>query len=238
MTREPEADQNETLGGLVTSTPGAAEVFETLGLDYCCGGAQSLGDACRRHGLDVQAVRLLLQASRAKGAGDGPDPHDLTRASMRELCEHIVVRHHGPLRVALTRMTKLLATVARVHGAVHPELVDLQSAFKALRTELEEHLLVEEETLFPACATLDDTTAAPLPDDVIEHLRDEHRGVGEALGVIRELCDGFDESRAVCASHRQLLSGLRSFELDMHQHVHEENNILFPRALAHAAPGP
>ncbi len=225
-----------TLGDLVAATPGAAALFERLGVDYCCGGARTLDDACKHHGLDAATVETMLDAMRAEHVGNGPDAHDLANASFGQLCGHIVVRHHGPLRVALTRSTKLLETVGRVHGAAQPELRDLGDVFAALRADLEAHLRLEEDTLFPACVELDGPAVTSVPDEaILEHLRDDHQSVGRALGTIRRLCCDFDESRALCATHRELLRSLHSFELDLHQHVHEENNVLFPRVLAAVA---
>lgn len=222
-----------TVGELVVANPDAAAVFEQLGVDYCCNGTRTLEDACRHHGLDPATVAAMLDATRAKHTGADVDAPDLSTASFRELCEHIVVRHHGPLRVSLTRITKVLETVVRVHGATRPELGVVRDAFAALSSDLEAHLQLEEDTLFPACARLDGVIATPVPDDdLLEHLKDDHHGVGAALSRIRELCGDYDETRALCGTHRELLRSLHRFELDMHQHVHEENNVLFPRVLA------
>lgn len=227
-----------TLGELVVSTPGAAELFERLGLDYCCDGARSLDEACQGRGVDAATVRAMLEHVRRERTDDPPDPHDMSDASLRELCEHIVVRHHGPLRVALTRLTKLLETVARVHGASTPTLVDLQGDFGVLRADLEQHLLLEERTVFPACARLDNVLATAAPDEeLLDHLRDDHQDVGAALARMRGLCEDYDESRALCATHGELLRSLHAFELDLHQHIHEENNVLFPRVMALVGPG-
>lgn len=226
-----------TLGDLVVATPGAAALFERLGLDYCCGGARTLDDACERHGLDAAAVQTMLEAVRAEPSGDGVTSRDLSEASFRQLCDHIVVRHHGPLRVALTRINKLLETVVRVHGPAQDDLGELHDVFAALRTQLEAHLRLEEDTLFPACVRLDGLTVAPVPDDdLLDHLRGDHESAGEALGTIRRLCRDFDERRSLCGTHRELLRALQRFELDLHQHVHEENNVLFPRVLAVVGP--
>jgi regulator of cell morphogenesis and NO signaling len=222
-----------TLGDLVVATPGAAALFERLGIDYCCGGARTLDAACREHGIDAGTVRAMLEVMGAQNAAENAGVHDLSNASFRELCEHIVVRHHGPLRVALTRISKLMETIVRVHGAARSDLGELQDVFAALRSDLEAHLRLEEDTLFPACAGLDGGVVTLLPDDeLLEHLRDDHQSVGSALRRIRELCGDYDEALALCGTHREVLRSLRSFELDLHQHVHEENNVLFPRVLA------
>lgn len=233
MTAERNGAAADTVGDLVVASPGAAALFEQLGVDYCCNGTRTLADACRHHGLDTATVGAQLDAVRAAHAGEDADAPDLLQASFRELCEHIVVRHHGPLRVSFTRNTKLLGTVVRVHGATRPDLGHVRDAFAALSSDLEAHLRLEEDTLFPACARLDGVIATPVPDDdLLEHLKDDHHGVGAALSRIRELCGDYDETGALCATHRELLRSLHRFELDMHQHVHVENNVLFPRVLA------
>lgn len=217
-----------TLGAIVVSCPAAAMLFEDLGLDYCCGGDDTLERACRVSGLDPQGVRLKLDALRAEPAR--PDtPANLATASIAELCEHIVVRRHGPLRVDLQRIDALLATVVRVHGEAHPELLAVQDQFATTRRELETHMRLEEETLFPACCALardDEATFDPL---LLDALRDDHDGTGDALRELRRLSGGYDTEVSLCATHRLLLQSLSAVEADIHVHVHEENNVLFPK---------
>ena len=227
-------DRTPTLGELVLEQPGAAALFERLGLDYCCGGGRTLELACGQHGLDARTVRLLLQALADEPRGPDLEAHDVARATIPELCEHIVARHHDPLRRDLPRVSDLLATVVRVHGKAHRELHDLQRLFSAIRDELEEHLRVEEEALFPACLALDDDPAA-FDRDLLVLLEDDHASTGDALCALRELAGGYRTDAALCSTHRTLLRSLRAFEVDMHQHVHEENNVLFPRVRARIA---
>lgn len=221
------------LGAIVREQPRAAELFERLGLDYCCGGRQTLADACVRRGLDPAAVVALLDALPPDGADDGSRAaHAVAQASITELCEHILIRHHGPSHPAMDRVAHLLATVVRVHGDDHPELVDVQRLFAATRSELEAHMQVEESTLFPACRALDARRGAgnaAFDERLLALLEDDHASTGDALGALRERAGGFDTSAALCATHAMLLGELRAFEADLHQHVHEENNILFPR---------
>ena len=224
-------DHSASLAELVVAQPKAAAVLEHLRLDYCCGGATSLSEACARRGLDAATVAALLDA-----LGDGSlergdhAAHDVRRASITELCDHIVVAHHGPLRPTLDRIDHLLGTVVRVHGAQQRSLFDVDRLFAALRSDLEEHMNVEERRLFPACRALE----APGDDEsfdgaLLALLEDDHAATGDAMCAIRELTGDFDDRQARCSTHRQLLSELRALELDLHQHIHEENNILFPR---------
>jgi regulator of cell morphogenesis and NO signaling len=233
-------DPTTPVGDVVVSHPAAAGLFEELGVDYCCGGRRTLAEACERRGLDAATVAALLDARGRRTTAAGPETHDVSRASIAELCEHISVRHHGPLGAELTRIGKLVDTVVRVHGDGHPELGDLQRVFGSMRAELEAHVRVEEARLFPACRAAEDAAgdraAAGFDDELLALLEDEHDATGQALVAIRELCGGYDPALGLCGTHRRLLESLRGFEAELHQHVHEENNILFPRMRELLAP--
>lgn len=223
-------DVAATIGSIAFDQPDAAALFERLGLDYCCGGNRTLEEACTQRGLDAATVGVMLDALGGETATGRPEGHDLRGASIDELCDHIVTRHHGPLHADLDRISHLLATVTRVHGETHQELFDLERLFGGLRGELEHHLNLEEESLFPACRELDVAGAAPaFGDDLLELLEDAHSSTGDALSTLRELSHGYRPEAALCSTHRLLLDALHAFEVDMHQHVHEENNVLFPR---------
>lgn len=226
-------DPSSSLAEIVVAQPQAAALFERLRLDYCCGGADTLADACARRGLDAATVGALLEAFIHESRDtETMAAHDVARASITELCDHIVVAHHGPLRPAQDRIAHLLATVVRVHGRDHPSLIDLERCFATLATELAEHIRIEEETIFPACRALDGPGGAAFDDHLLDLMQDDHAATGDALLAIRELAGDFDGRHALCSTHRTLLTELRAFELDLHQHVHEENNLLFPRVRA------
>jgi regulator of cell morphogenesis and NO signaling len=231
-------DTSVTLGELVRRRPATAALFERLGLDYCCGGRRTLEEACTQRGLDAVTVCALLDAFGQDPGSPSPPGHDVGRASIAELCDHIVAAHHEPLRAELARISERVATVVRVHGCTRPELADLQRVFETLRGELEVHMRREEHVLFPACRTLDgDGQAAPLDEGELALLEDDHGDTGEALSALRELCDDYDPAQALCGTHTALLRALHELELELHQHVHEENNILFPRVRERLAAG-
>jgi regulator of cell morphogenesis and NO signaling len=221
-------DPQATLGDLVLEEPGRADLFERLGFDYCCGGGRTLADACAQRGLDVETVSKVLEVH---GVAAPPSDHgfDWRRATTADLCDHIVSAHHDRLRRDLPRLHETLVTVARVHGPSEPELHDLARVFAGLRAELEEHIEREEHVLFPACRELERSAAPAAAAELLEELGDDHAQVGETLLVLRDLAAGYDPGRARCGTHRALYDGLREFERDLHQHIHEENNVLFPR---------
>jgi regulator of cell morphogenesis and NO signaling len=222
-------DTTAPVGELVARDPRAGTLFEQLGIDYCCGGRRTLAEACVRRGLDADTVAVLLAGLRGTRDAETDEEHDVAQSTIAELCEHIVTAHHDRLRSELPRISELIATVARVHGADHPELADLQRVFEAMRSGLELHLELEERELFPRCRRLD---AGRAPDEEVDEsllalLEDEHDATGDALLALRELAGGYRRDRALCGTHRRLLDGLHALERDIHQHVHEENNLLF-----------
>lgn len=233
-------DTAMSLGALVVERPARAQLFERLRLDYCCGGTQSLAEACTQRGLDPATVADLLAALDV-GPLDRVEPledRDWRRATIAELCEHVVAVHHRALRRDLPRIAELAATVVRVHGRDHPELRDVERLFAGLRDDLERHLELEERVLFPAGRELEDGAAprARIGELLVRH-EEDHAGAGDALAALRELTADHDPARALCGTHRRLLEGLGRLERDLHQHIHEENNILFPRIRALAEAG-
>jgi regulator of cell morphogenesis and NO signaling len=218
-------DPSRTVAELVLERPSRARVFEELGVDYCCGGKRSLGEACEARGVAVEAAVAALDA-----AADAPSTErDWAQAPLVELCDHIVSAHHDHLREELPRLDGLLERVVRAHGDERPELAEVRETFTALRRELEDHMATEEEQLFPLVAR-----GGPYDEAQVAELEHEHEFAGSALARLRELSGGYDLERALCNTHRATLDGLHELELDLHQHIHEENNVLFPRALAAA----
>lgn len=220
-------DASASLAELVRERPSHARVLERLGLDYCCGGRQSLAQACRERGLDPATVAVFLESDAEPVGGESVD---WAEAPLAELCLHIVEVHHERLRWELPRVADLAARVLEAHGAEQPELAELREVFERLRRELEEHIVDEEQQLFPRLV------AGDFPGrDELGELEREHDAAGEALHRLRALTNDYDHERARCKTHRALLDGLHGLELELHQHVHEENNVLFVRVRALAA---
>jgi len=220
-------DPAVTLASLVAEQPGSVMLLERLHLDYCCGGGQTLVEACTGRGLDLDTVVAALETIHAVENNRGSrDTLDWREASVEDLCSHIIAQHHAYLRQALPRLHELVATVIRVHGATHPELAELGETFERLRSELEPHLASEEDRLFPACIAAERGNSAVDEELLREHEHD-HACVGAALDRLREQTNGYADDGALCATHQTLLRALAHLERDTHQHVHKENNILF-----------
>lgn len=228
----PEPMNERTVGQLVVERPGRARVFERWGIDYCCGGKKPLSLACRDKGLDAEAVRRELDELDASA----PAPQrDWSAASLTELADHIEATHHASLKQELPRLEALSRKVAAVHGQDHPELLEIRKVMLRLKAEMESHILREELVLFPLCRKLE----TPAAREVLLHgsiqgpigvMMREHDGAGDALAKLRRLTSEYTPPAQACNSYRALFDSLADLEADMHQHVHKENNILFPRA--------
>lgn len=212
-----------TVGELVAEMPGRANAFEKLGIDYCCGGKRRLDEVCKEKRLDPVRVLLDLVHSDAQTATRTGE-RDWRNAPIAELCSHIVNVHHGYLRSMLPRISLLAQKVSAVHGEHHPDLLPLRDVFEQFRTHLEAHMKEEEEHLFPECIAGKDS-----PESIRARER-EHEEAGRALAQMRKLANGFYPPQDACGSYRALFAALAELEVDMHRHVHKENNILFPRA--------
>lgn len=219
------------VAALVLEEPSRARVFERFGIDYCCGGKTPLDVACAEGGLDVETVIDALREPRSPDAEDV----DWTNAPVADLVDHIVGRHHAYLREELPPLAALVDKVARAHGDVHPELADVQTTFATVSGELSEHMLKEEQLLFPVCVALEGGgSERPLGsvESPIAEMLHEHDEVAAGLARLRRLTDGYAPPADACNSYRAMLDRLSALELDTHRHVHEENNVLFPRTLA------
>jgi regulator of cell morphogenesis and NO signaling len=230
-----------TVRELATEIPNATRTFEKLGIDYCCGGSKSLSDACVHANVSVENVlRALEQSSNFAPAPEASLP-DFTTRALGDLIEHILTTHHVYVKQELPRLHQLLNKVVSVHGKTHPELGKIQQTFQGVSTELTSHMMKEEHILFPHIVALENAVSSgrPKPKPVfgtvsnpVHMMELEHDSVGAALKSIGELSANYTPPEDGCFSYKTLYSALKEFEGDLHQHVHLENNILFPRAIA------
>jgi regulator of cell morphogenesis and NO signaling len=226
-------DPTTTLADVVTHHPSLARELERRRLDYCCGGDRSLAEACMTAGLDPQAVATELSDI----ARPGEAPPAWSSMGVAQLVDHLESTHHRYLWDELPRLTDLLATIGRVHGARHPELADVARCFAELCDDMEPHLRKEEMMLFPAIRRM--ATAEQLPElpfgsitNPISVMLREHDRVGELLEELRALTHDYEVPADGCASYRACFDGLAELEADTHLHVHKENNLLFPAVVA------
>lgn len=216
--------------------PAATKILEEAGVDFCCGGDKSLHDACIHAGVSAEGI---LERLRANSAEVGASDANWVSAPLAELTGHIRNNHHRYVREAIPRVGNLLAKVKAKHGSNHPEITEIEKLFLDLGREMLMHMQKEEQILFPYIETLErsvngkETLEPPFFLTVrnpIQAMMKEHDSTGDLLKQIRSASSNYAPPADACTSYQALYSGLREFEADLHQHVHLENNILFPRA--------
>lgn len=218
---------------IVLEMPGAIPLLEKLGIDYCCGGARSLGAACEEKGLEIGAVLEELAGLRRQGE---PATESWRTAPLADLIRHVVEHHHAFARQQLEMILPLAEKVATRHGAKHPDLPVIAERLSALSAELTHHFTCEEKILFPAILLLDAGHPPLFPPvfgnigQPIERMLRDHDQTGEELRTLRAMTDDLQPPEDACFSWRALYRAIAELEGDLHQHIHLENNILFPRA--------
>jgi regulator of cell morphogenesis and NO signaling len=230
-------DHEQTVGEWVAAHPDLARVFERLKIDYCCGGKLTLAEACAQRGLDLEEV--LRELGQESGT-PGPTRVDAAAMGLEELVDHIESTHHAYLKRELPRLETLTEKVAAAHGQRDPRLVSLRKTFLDFQAELTSHMLKEERVLFPMIRLLARsdqpvTLHCGSLANPIRVMESEHDQAGAALARFREWTDDFTPPAWACGTLHALYHALAELEADMHQHVHKENNVLFPKALAREA---
>lgn len=226
---ETEIHPDTSLGDLVAEVPRYATVFESFGIDFCCGGDRSLEDACSEEGVPVETVREELRQVPREAASDWDSPS--------ELVDRIVETHHEYLREELPALAALVQKVSRVHGEDHPELHEVAAEFAELKAGMQTHITEEEEDGFPIIEKLDRGESLSPEEEAslrveIDGFEADHEETAERLHRIADLTDGYEVPEGACGSYRNMLDRLEDLERDTHMHVHRENNVLFPEAEA------
>lgn len=215
-----------TVGAIATDHPLSTRVFSRHGIDFCCGGGIPLKQACEKQKLDFDAIMAEI----ANEIAERPDTASQWKdAPLPELIDHIIATYHIPLLQELPRLEAMAQKVYKVHGDKDPAMFgELCAVLFALSHELRDHMAKEEQILFPLIKRGMGANAG-CPISVMEH---EHDSAGNSLRRLRELTNGYQPAEGACNTWRALWHGLGALEKELHDHIHLENNILFPRALA------
>ena len=228
-----------TVREVAVQIPEATRVFEKLGIDYCCGGNKSLKQACASLNLSVDEVIDSLEIAEETAHARQKD-RKWTEEPLADLVDHIVMTHHKYTRDEIARLRPLLQKVRSVHGQNHPELEVVLSTFHELAQELTTHMMKEEAVLFPYITRMEESVIQkepylPAPFGTVQNpvamMMHEHDSAGRALRTIRQATASYTPPPDACISYQTLYKTLGEFETDLHQHIHLENNILFPRAI-------
>ena len=223
-----------TIRDIAVEMPQTTRVFESFKIDYCCGGRKMFFDACRNAGADPEKVLAGLE-NMLNVAAKEIVPSD----SLTMLVDHILDKHHTFTHDEIRNLPPLMEKVARVHGEHHPELVEIRELLTSLANDLSMHMYKEEQVLFPYIKDLDTsvtrgTSMMYPPFGTVQHpirmMMSEHDTAGDILKEMRRLSNDYTIPEGACPSYAGLYTRLEALEHDLHEHIHLENNVLFPRA--------
>ena len=220
---------DQPLSKIVLENFQTAQVFESNGLDFCCGGKQTLRTACAAKGIEAGPVlnelKVVLRST---------DPlANFQHLSLATLTDYIIESHHAYVRKNIPLILGYLLKIATKHGDRFPYMKKVFLLFIEVRTELQTHMQKEEEIVFPLIRSLerhDESAKAPDLDESVALLENEHEAAGTLMQKIRDLTGNYEAPEGACTTFKLALNALKAFEVDLHTHVHLENNILFPKA--------
>jgi regulator of cell morphogenesis and NO signaling len=241
MNNSPIIDVQKTVRDIVVQYPQTIKVFEKYRIDYCCGGGENLTSAAARRGVGLKELVGALEQAVRKGPGEKETQRDWSSSKLEELVDHINATHHDFLKRELPHLETILDAVMRAHSERHADtLKPLKRELTRLKSDIFDHLDIEEKVLFPrlkhkkAGAQVDPPEpAAPHGEDIrttIKGLQEDHQILGGHLEELRTITLDYELPEDACPSFAALYKGLMKLESDLQKHVHLENNILFPRS--------
>ncbi|MGA8012400.1 MAG: iron-sulfur cluster repair di-iron protein [Candidatus Acidiferrales bacterium] len=222
---------------IAAANPRATRILEQAGVDYCCGGNKSLHDACAHVGVSEEEI---MERLRENNADVEPADKNWASAPLGDLTQHIREKHHRYVREAVQRVPALLTRVKTRHGNNHPEIAEIEDLFLKIGRDMTMHMQTEEQILFPYIEALGRAAngeAALEPPffqtvrNPVQAMMEEHDAAAALVNQIHAASSAYTPPANACASYQTLYRDLQEFEADLHEHVHLENNILFPRAI-------
>ena len=232
------APKTPTVGELVAADYRKADVFKKYGIDFCCGGKKSVEKSCAEAGVDYPTV--MSELLNIENAPAKPSQR-YNEWKLDFLADYIVNTHHNYVRTAIPLLIAYTQRVAERHGDTQPALIEIAAIFQTVADEMAMHMVKEEKMLFPFIKQLALAQQNGMPmqrapfgsvDNPIHMMEHEHEVVGDAMHRIAKLTNNFTPPAHACNTYKVTFAKLQEFENDLHEHVHLENNVLFPRAMA------
>ncbi len=217
---------------IVKLFPKASDLFKSERIDFCCGGNRPLYEVFAEKDLDETVIMSNLNKAYEVWSKEENETIDWDKIPLADLVDHIVESHHAYLHEELAPLSQFVTKVFRRHGADHPHLKELHRLFNNFKVDMEEHLVNEEDNVFPLIKEYEKSPSEDLKQRIIEAnggLEDDHQASGDLLKQMREITEDFTPPSGACNSYRITYARLEELESNTFQHIHLENNILFKR---------
>lgn len=228
----------QSIRQIIVNQPSAANVLQRFDIDLCSHAEGSLDQACAELQLSVDQILEKLETAQASELGAlAVDPATLPTS---RLIQHIVRVHHQGVRQDLPRLAEMVRKLSAKRADRAPELKDVEALIEELHADMFAHIQKEEQVLFPFISQMDQESVVAYPPahtcfrsvkDPVFMMLQEHESASHIVRELRDLTRGFETPSWACATHIALFAGLAAFETDLRQHVHLENDVLFPRAI-------
>ncbi len=237
LIKKNESNGQPTVGEIAAKDIRKAEVLKKRGIDFCCGGKKTLKEACAEAGVDVNELEKELQVAEQTTSNN---VHRYDQWELDFLADYVFNTHHRYIRESAPIIQGIALKVAAHHGSTHPELHELTSGIQQFLEDLNSHLIKEERVVFPYIKQLVEKKNDPAGNvafnfesiqSPIQMMEMEHQVAGEDMAYFRRITDNYSLPEDACNSYSFLFGKLKEFEEDLQQHIHLENNILFPKAL-------
>jgi regulator of cell morphogenesis and NO signaling len=225
---------SEKIGDIAARFPKAMEIFKDFNIDFCCGGDRALIDVIIEQNILEKELMDKLEEAYTRLLDIDNTDEDWNKSQYSKLIDHIINTHHAYLIKNLPRLSELTAKILRVHGIKHTELSQVYRLFHNIKMELEQHLIKEEELVFPLIKEFEKTTsieAKTAAENIIKELEAEHEGAGDILKELRKITSNYAIPKDSCSTYAMTYNLLEELEGDLFKHIHLENNILFPRLI-------
>ncbi|MEI5908223.1 iron-sulfur cluster repair di-iron protein [Bacillus spongiae] len=224
-----------TVAEIVKRFPRASDLFKSYQINFCCGGNKSLIEATEEKNISLDVVLSNLNKLYHETNALKESTIDWEHASSSTIINHIIAKHHHYLNEELPLLTPYVTKVSRVHGETNPHLMTVNKLFQELKIMLEQHIAKEEQDDFPALLAFEKQPTLEHREKimkVIQELENEHISTVNLLKEMRTITNDFTPPEGACGTYRLVYQRLEALETDIYQHIHLENNILFPRVAA------
>ncbi|WP_214482560.1 iron-sulfur cluster repair di-iron protein [Bacillus sp. SM2101] len=223
-------DENMIVGEVVAEFPKASDIFKSYRIDFCCNGNRPIKESALERNVSTEKIIAELNNLYEEKENDSSSQHNWNSASITELINRIIDKHHRYLEEELPQLSPYVTKVMRVHGQAHPELIQVHKLFNTLKADLEEHLMGEETELFPSFLAFEHDPSNSNRDkivNILEATKNEHETAGDILKELRTVTNNFTPPLGACRTYQLVFNRLEELESDLFEHIHLENNILF-----------
>ena len=219
--------KEDIVADVVTDYPKSADIFRNAGIDFCCGGQESIASAVN-HKPNIDLNSLLNKLNHIDNT-EGNSTINPKFLNVESLIQYIQSAYHKTLKEEFKNLTPYVTKLAKVHGPSHPYLLKLQDLYREFRDSMLDHIRKEDEEDFPKLIQYSQGQDVQNIKIILEDLINDHEDTGQLLNVMNQLTSDYQAPEEACGTWKLVYQRLQNIERQTHQHVHLENHVLFKK---------